>query len=167
MRDHVWLAQALGPNAVLTASQGDWQTSRDFSDRALSLLPRSPRLLSQRALLEFQVGDFDTGMLYLEQLVGLSSPEERLLSIKTYTIPLAGLITNYTENFDVAETAGERVLSAPTMPLISTFAQLGRAIIAVQRGDHEGAANLHAALLPVRGIFFLGSLSPPTVCLVC
>ena len=69
LRDHNSLVAALF--ATVSASQivGDWPVTYGSSDRALSVGPMDPRPLSQRVLLDYEVGDFGQGETHLDRML--------------------------------------------------------------------------------------------------
>jgi len=69
LRDRYWLATALWANESVSRLEGDWLTARDLSNQGLGLAPLEPRNLVSRALLEYEVGDFHQGDIYLERLL--------------------------------------------------------------------------------------------------
>ena len=68
LRERGYVDLALRSNQVVCQAEGNWSTGRDFSDRSLAM-GRDLWDLGNRALLEYQVGDFRQGDAYLEQLV--------------------------------------------------------------------------------------------------
>ena len=62
LRDRFSLAQAFHAHEVLALLRGDWDEAREFSDRGLEVDPRDARLVHNRAVLEYQVGNFVQGM---------------------------------------------------------------------------------------------------------
>ena len=144
------LTAALAANAFLVWAEGDWEGTRDFVDRGLALQPRMTDLLHERALLEYEVGDFDQADAFLERFLEHTRQSDvpRVQSLIPLTIALAARITNVTDRFDVARQAAETVLLAsPNAVTISTLeARLGLALMAVQQDDSEAAAEQYAAL---------------------
>lgn len=57
LRDRYWLATAILMAGVVPQSEGDWDALRRLTDRGLQSMPMDPRLLGQRALIEFELGD--------------------------------------------------------------------------------------------------------------
>ena len=71
-------ARAMEAYENVSSAKGDWESARAFSEQGLALLPGEPVLLGCRALLEYQVGDFDAGQEYLNRLIralGYDRPE--------------------------------------------------------------------------------------------
>ena len=64
-----WQTFAMEANENLSSARGDWQTARIFAEQGLAMLPREANLLGCRALLGYQVGNFDAGEDYLERLL--------------------------------------------------------------------------------------------------
>ena len=61
--------RALEGNEQLHSAMGKWQTARQFSDQGLAASPREVMLLGCRALLEYQVGDFEAGEAYFARMI--------------------------------------------------------------------------------------------------
>jgi DNA-binding CsgD family transcriptional regulator len=152
-RDRFSLVQALHGNSLLAHLQGDWQTARDFSDRALAVDYQDVRLLHNRAILEYQQGEFGEGAHYLERLVETMrlSPLEPNWEHLTapMTIGMAACISGTDSHFDDALAAAEVMLSAPNvLPFHAQGVRTGLALLAVHRGDVASAGEQYAALKP-------------------
>ena len=131
--------------------QGNWETARDFSDRGLAVDHRDVRLVSGRATLEYELGDFGQGDAYLERLVEtmrLSPPGPTLeYSLVPLAIGVAARITGMARQFDIAEAAANTALSSPSAVSLSTqLARTGLALMAVERGDIAVAREQYDSL---------------------
>ena len=109
------------------------------------------RLLNNRAMLEYQLGEFEEADAYLERLLDtmrLSQPGPILeYSVVPLVIGVAARLTGRINRSDVAEAAAETVLSSPSVvPLFAQHARIGLAFLAVQQGDTGVAAEQYAAL---------------------
>ena len=145
------LVQALHANSVLAQLEGDWETARNFSEQGLTVDQTDARLLDNRAMLEYQLGEFDQGDAYLERLLEsmrLSQPGPILeYSAVPLVIGVAAQMTGRISRLDVAKAAAETVLSSPfVVPLFAQFARIGLALLAVQQGDTGVAEEQYAAL---------------------
>ena len=167
LHDRVWLPLALGVGSGHYSSWGEWQSARELSDRGLALAPRSPLVLPPRILLEYQVGDFEQGEMYLERLMdvvraaaGPTGPGRI-----TWIISEVARITGTSDRFDVAEAAAEAALSSPSItPINSCAARVGLALIAVQRADAAAASEQYAALQVLQDFHIRSSnISPDRV----
>ena len=67
LRHRGFLANALLQNAVVHHLRGDWQAARDMYDRGLEVAPTWFLLLGFRAQLEYEVGNFNAGQVYLDK----------------------------------------------------------------------------------------------------
>ena len=115
---------------------GDWQTARDYSNRGLKLAPRLDRLLYGRIIVEYELGEFSEGEIYLERLLdtnrSISAGSYHWLSIIPLTIALVSRITGDTDRFDIAEDIAQVwVRSTHIAPYFPMSARLGLAIMAV------------------------------------
>jgi tetratricopeptide (TPR) repeat protein len=156
LRDRSWLANALVANQTISHLGGDWHAARDFSDRGLAVSPMDTRHLASRVKLEYDVGDFVQGEVYLERLLEalrLTPPGPTMAyAVPAVAIPLAAGITSEVGQMDVAEAAAQTVLSSPSVtPNVAKFARAGLALLAVQRGDATAAVEQYAALESGRG----------------
>ena len=156
VRDRSWLSRMLWVNDTVPRLQGDWGAARAFSDRAFMVSPRDPRPLCTRVLLEYEVGVVSQGEVYIDRLLEtmrLTTPgpnsEHALTAV---TIPAVTRITGVRDRFDVAEEAAKTVLSSPSVtPLMTMFARMGLALMAVQRGDASTAGELYTESKSLRG----------------
>jgi DNA-binding CsgD family transcriptional regulator len=160
LRDRYRLALAFSSNARLCRQLGRWAQARDFSDRGLAVEPQDYFLLWDRAALEFELGEFDLGEVYLDQLLRTASPRERvsgnLLAYRALSIPLTARITGVLDRLDVSAEAAETLVSSPLTNQL--FSQAGRAalgLMAVLRGDGARCAEHYSSLDRVRGVAVL------------
>jgi ATP/maltotriose-dependent transcriptional regulator MalT len=161
LHDRVWLPLALGVRSRQYSSQGDWQSARELSDRGLALAPRNPATLLSRILMEYEVGDFEQGEVYLERLMDVASAADlgsTVSMVIAWVIPEVARITGANDRFEIAEAAAEAILASPSLtPIDSGSARLGLAIIAVQRADAAAASEQYAALQVLQGFRVRGS----------
>ncbi len=153
-----WQTFAMEANENVSSAKGDWQAARNFAERGLALSPREANLLGGRALLEYQVGDFDAGGTYVEQLLENVRPSPSDLAafttntVPAVVVPVTAYITSEMTRFDVVEAIAESVLaSSSAFPAALHAARIGLALIAVQRGDEMAARELYGTLEPLRG----------------
>ena len=69
--DSSWLSNALRVNEVARKVTGDWERARELSDRSLEAAPMDPLALSPRIDLEYGVGNFAEGSIYLDRLLDI------------------------------------------------------------------------------------------------
>ncbi|MCH7787471.1 MAG: tetratricopeptide repeat protein, partial [Chloroflexi bacterium] len=149
LRDRLWLTRSLAPSIGMANLKGNWEEVRKFSDPGLvaeSLFGPTP--LSVRVIVEYETGNSDVGAAYLEQL--MQSPETPNLRNEAHIaciIPHVGRITGSADRFDLAEVAANSNLSSRvSIPLSASFARVGLALIATQRGDTEAAREQYISL---------------------
>jgi tetratricopeptide (TPR) repeat protein len=145
------LAQALQLNQFLAYFVGNFEAARTFSDQGLSVDQQDVRLLHNRAILEFQVGEFDQGDTYLDRLLEamrLTPPGPvTVYAIVPLTIGLAVRITGKASRFYTATQAAEPVLLSPTVtPFYATYSRTGLALLAVEQCDKAAAEEQYVAL---------------------
>ena len=158
LRDRYWLATALWLNEMACSYTGDWQAAREFNQRGLSVSPSDIRLLGTRMLLEHEIGDGIEGHGYLGRLLEalrLVTPGPRYdYASVALMIPMVGIITGAVDQLHTAEDAAVTVLSAESATtLVSRFAGLGLALIAVLRGDREKARHQYVILNSAAGSY--------------
>ena len=156
LRNRGSLANALVVNAGAAHMRGGWQTARQFSDRMSVVAPHWYWTLASRALLEYEVGDFEQGELNMELLL---EEMRRTPAGPTAEFAYAALapalvtqITGVAKRFDVAETAADTILSSPSVtPRIAWDVNLALALMAVHRGDAAAAGERYKSLEQTRG----------------
>ncbi len=151
LRDRYWLSTALWLNEWASSSEGNWQAAKDFNQRGLLVSPSDTRLLGTGMLLEHEVGNVIEGQGYLEGLVKalrLVALEPRYdYASAALMIPIVARITGAVDRLHIAESAAATVLSAVSAtPLVSRFARLGLALMAVLRGDVAAAREQYVSL---------------------
>jgi len=157
-RDHFSLTSALWINEIVSHMEGDWHSARTFGDRALAVSSMDPRILFVRALLEYEVGDFEQGKFYLDKLLGLmrSTPPGPTTAYSTPVLiaAIAASVSNADEWSASIEAAGRSVLSSSfATPTVAQMARGGLALIAVLQNDHDAAKDHYTALAPCSGTF--------------
>jgi len=157
LRDHHFLAGVHHMNQITSSLEGNWKSSRDFSDRGLAVSPLDTRLLPSRAMLESQVGETDQALAYLErflELLRVSGTGPTLVySGMALLIPSLARITGRMDQLDVAAEAAQAVLSSPAVtPLVTLISRCGLAMLAVLRSDAAAAEEQYAALESARGM---------------
>jgi DNA-binding CsgD family transcriptional regulator len=151
-----FLANALLQTAIVPHLRGDWQAARDWYERGLAVAPAWYLLLGFRVQLEYEVGNFSAGQLYLDKLlaVALNTPfgptGERFYA--ALLPPLIARITGVASHFEVTEEAASIVRSSPTLtPLVALDVRHGLALMAVYHGDVVAAQAQYEALHATAG----------------
>ena len=139
--------------------EGDWQTAREFSDRALTVSELDPRNLGKRVLLEHEVGDWSQSDGFVKRQVEV----KRLLAgqagagqgYPAIALPVAARISGDLGWLPEAQEAARTILSSenPT-PLWFEAARIGLAMSAVLTGDDGEAREQYNPLLLHRGTLF-------------
>jgi tetratricopeptide (TPR) repeat protein len=157
VRDRWSLASAGFDNARLAVYEGDWQTARHMSEVGSKAQPRDPRALAMRALVEYEVGDFDAGAAYVDQLqeVSESVPAPGPIAEHVFlagAISLTARIADTDERLESAAASAGTLLSLPRLaPALAMVARTASALIAVQRKDVEAAERHYRAIEPQKG----------------
>ena len=157
IHDHYLLVIGYRASENLARLQGDWKIARQFSEQGLEFAPHHAPMLAQRALLEYEVGNFDNGELYLNRLLEtmrVTSPGPTNQYVFTATaLTVIARISGVHKDLDVAEQSAEIVLSSPHATVaFSMWARSSLALLAVLRGDGAGARAQYDKLLPVGGV---------------
>lgn len=157
LRDSFWLTSAFFWSAQASAYEGDWEASRNFSDQAFTILQMDVRSLAPRMQLEFEVGEFAEGEIYLERILDamrLASPGPNLEYMTTALgLPFVARITGDTSHVEVAEAVAAPILAAAAncSAVIMVGTRAGLAFLSAQREDSTAAADDYAFLAPYRG----------------
>ena len=144
---------------------GNWQAAREFSDRGFVGSPREePRLLVDRVLQEYELGEFGQGAAYLERLLKvtrLSPPGATVERVfLAGTILAAARTTGVANFFEAAQEAVQTILSYPSAtPLIAEGARISLALMAVHRGDAVAAEEECTGLLEFSGVSVVFGIS--------
>ncbi len=114
-------------------------------------MPMDPRLLMERVMLEFQVGDHTKGEASLERMqdvVRLSSTGPTTANAcLALASPVAASISGAVSNPDPGEASIAAVLSSPAAtPFFTLSALAGASLLAVMRGESDLAREHYAAL---------------------
>ncbi len=130
---------------------GDWEAAREFSNRGLAVAPEDIRYLLARAVLEYQVGDFDQGSGHLERLLEVMRRTLPGPSVANATPALViaqiARITGLPDRLEVAEAATQTVLSSPSVtPAVAQVAVAGLGLLAVVRKDVAAAKQQYDSL---------------------
>ena len=163
LRDRYWLSSALNFNRALCYSMGDWLEGREFSNRGLAVSPMEPRILGLRGLLEYDVGDFSQGEVFLQRLLEvvriLPPAATTAFGLTSLVIPLVNRATGADVSLEVAEEAAQTILSLATAtPLVATQARSGLALLALSKGDLAQATELYNVLQTYCGILPPGGM---------
>ena len=151
-----WQASALEISENISSAKGDWVTSRELTDRGLESTPRDGNLLGSRTMIEYQTGEFATGLIYLERLIAVT----RSMPLPTaaggmagwytfaaVTIPMAGRVADTTDHFDFAREVAQNVLTvAGGVPGPEVAAYVGLGLMAVQLNEVDNAKDLYTKL---------------------
>ena len=173
-RTNIWQVRAIFTNENVSSAKGDWQSARALIDQGLAMSPQEVNLLSAKVMLEYQLGETDTGEDYLKRLldtipIGVSDLPGKvtLTNFPYYTvpamvIPLVAYITDEISKFDVVEGIVQSVLTSPKICLdIRYAARIAQALMAVQRRESKAASELYGELQPMRGTMSpQGSVGP-------
>ena len=156
LRDRWSLASAGFDNARLAVYEGNWQAAREMSDVGSTAQPRDPRALAMRALLEYELGEFEAGAAYIARLEDAAdgAPPGPIAEhvFMVGAISLTARIAGNDERLDSAATSAEALLSLPRVaPALATVARSARALIAVQRAEAEAAETHYRAIEPQKG----------------
>jgi DNA-binding CsgD family transcriptional regulator len=158
VRNRGFRSMSLTLSASLAQGKGDWETAREILQRCLDLSPDFFYPLCRRVALEFELGDFEQGEVYLERLLELmrKTPPGPVgeYTIVPSTVAYAAYVSGDFSRFNIAREAAGVVLSSPGLPLIvalDTF--IGLAFMAVLENDQESARKQYDNLKSVNMVF--------------
>ncbi len=165
LRTHpIWLFE-LYRHPLTYMLEGKWQTARELNERALKVdEPYVPGLL-QRALLEYQVGDFDQGNLFLEQflekleLPGKPPTANFTLAATAEVVSTLALISGKLDQLALAEDLSTDLLRPttagwPRWHRLVLSGRTGASIAAILRTDRKAASEHYPEILPSKGTVF-------------
>ncbi|MFB3119022.1 MAG: AAA family ATPase [Stenotrophomonas maltophilia] len=157
-RDRWWYPGALGRYVTVSMLEGNWQTAREFSDRALTASKLDPRNLGKRVVLEHEVGNWSQGQEFLKRLLEarqLLSPMVQAGAGQGYpaaVIPVAARASGDLSLLPEAQQAARTILSSDiATPFWSQVARIGLAMVAVLTEHDWEAREQYNALSALRG----------------
>ena len=155
LRDTGYLTLACMVNEEVSRHKGDWLSTREFNDRGLALDPRQPWLLGYRAVLEYQLGVFTQGELFLDRLIeamSLDPPGPGSGYVCTAVmIPLIARISGDSKHLRIADAAAETVLSSPSATrIVTTWIRHALGQLAVLRQDPKAAEEIYSSLISLQ-----------------
>jgi DNA-binding SARP family transcriptional activator len=153
LRDTWSIASAGFDNARLAVYEGNWEMARHMSEIGATAEPRGPRALSMQALLEYELGNFDTGATYIARLqdAAVGAPPGPIAEhvFMVGTTALTERIAGSHQHVASAATSAEAILSLPRLvPALAMVARSARALIAVQRNEAEAAETHYRFIEP-------------------
>ncbi len=104
------------------------------------------------------MGEADVGGASLKRLIDLvpegafTLANQALFTVPAVVIPVAAYITGEMARFDLVENIARSIFASPNaVPATKHAAQIGLALIAVQRRDTTAASEMYVALQPIAG----------------
>jgi class 3 adenylate cyclase/DNA-binding CsgD family transcriptional regulator/tetratricopeptide (TPR) repeat protein len=147
-------ALVLSVQQGLAYLQGDWDAARRWSDQGLELSPQFEVLLSNRAVLECQVGNIAQCHEYLDVLLnaGTLDAQSPRGTDPNVAVPLVARITGNTARTEVADAMNRGIITWPAAtPWYRELAWVGLALSALQRGDPLAIESCYTDLRSVQG----------------
>jgi len=138
----------------LSNGQGDWEAAQRFSDQGLELSPKFEVLLSNRAMLECQVGNFEHCDAYLDLLLeaGTLDAHSPRGTDPNVVVPMVARITGNSARTEVADAINTGIVTWPAAtPWYRELARVGLALSALQRGDLTAMEACYNDLTSVQG----------------
>jgi DNA-binding SARP family transcriptional activator len=157
LHDRWSLASAGFDNARLAAYEGDWEGARQMCDVGSSAQPRDPRALGIRAILEYELGNFDAGETCVARLQDTAAGAQPPGPIAEHVfmvgaIALTERIAGSDERLTSAAESADVLLSLPRLaPAMAMIPRIARALIAVERNEAEAAEEQYHAIEPQKG----------------
>ena len=163
LRDRFMLTSGHLANGILSQLAGDWGSARRFFDRGLEVNPMDSRLLGQLTGLEYEVGDFGKGQIYMDRLVEVmrATPVGPTVpyAYTAVVIPQMARISGVTEHVATSEEAALTVLSSSSADLsevVFLVCRVGLVLLAVMRRDSAAATEQYLPLRSVEGQILFG-----------
>jgi DNA-binding CsgD family transcriptional regulator len=155
LRDRFWLDNAYWGMQVVYRLEGKWLDARKIGESSPTVSMDS-RMLADRVMLEYELGDFSQGEAYLRRLLedhGRIRPAPSIdYLMPAIVIPLAARNNSAVDGLDVARATAEAILSSiSASPLVYTGARAGLAILSVLQSDVVSAQEQYTPLLSQRG----------------
>jgi len=164
-RAHYRLAQALEMNAQIQRLRGDWQATRDFVERGLTVAPQDIDLRRNRMFLEYESGDFVSGDVNMqwtiERLTSASTRHGAGTATPALIIACVARITGILNHSDTSISAAQELVTSDyANPLFVTSARATLGIWSLLHNDPTASAEQYNALVQVKGslipFFFSG-----------
>ena len=157
--ERIWQGQALWFHEHPYRLEGDWQAARDINNQGYEAGTWDAFFLATRVMLEYQVGEFSEGEIYIERLLAAMraapsgpSPEYAYSALVTAYV---ARITGGSDRLELAWSAGMTVVSSPAaVPLLASLARIGLALVAVLRGDAAAAQENYDFFQAQRGTMY-------------
>jgi DNA-binding CsgD family transcriptional regulator len=153
-RNRWWSVMALSLHQTLSSLQGDWEAARRFSDQGFEISPKFAVLLSNRAMLECQVGNVEQSGVYLDLLLDagtLDTQSPRGVD-PNVAVPMVARMTGNIERTEVADAINTGIVTWPAAtPWYRELARVGLALTALQRGDPTEVEACYNDLRSVQG----------------
>jgi DNA-binding CsgD family transcriptional regulator len=138
----------------LSNLQGDWEAARRFSDQGLELSPKFEVLLSNRAMLECQVGNFEQCDVYLDLLLeaGTLDAHSPRGTDPNVVVSMVARIAGNMARTEVADALNTGIVTwQAATPWYRELARIGLALSALQRGDSTEIEACYNDLKSVQG----------------
>ncbi|MFQ6028341.1 MAG: hypothetical protein ACE5Q6_12685, partial [Dehalococcoidia bacterium] len=155
LRHNLLNINGLMVSGYMAMLEGDWSVAREFNNRAQVLAySGQARIHFQRAVLEHEVGNFEEGQRYLNELPGvidLGWPAAP--AYLAFAAPLVSYISGAPFDMHVCWESSKAILSSHRLPQhFQLMAQYALGLCAVLRGENsEDAATQYSALSPYGG----------------
>ena len=137
--------------------KGEWQKALEISQKAGGQYSPNVNLLQARVVIEYQLGNFDSGKMYLRRLIQIVDEPGR-----GFTLPHAHVCTTIltaarnageTEYLNTAEEYAGLILRRQNTPLIQVWMQCCLGLLAVLQNDSQKAQKYYDGLLSWKGTF--------------
>jgi len=151
-----WLATVSWSMAQAATCLGDWESARQHSESGLELFPNDCRNLAVRMQVAAELGEFNQGKRYMENLVSSvrMSPRGPTFEymVAALGIPLFDRIAGGADQLDAAQDAADAILSADNSSTVLRWgAMAGSALSSIREGDRSASADHYKSLLSGRG----------------
>ncbi|MDP6513338.1 MAG: AAA family ATPase, partial [SAR202 cluster bacterium] len=144
MRTTASLGMAYSVNTALSASLGEWNDAREFSDEGMIIAPSDWRLIHARMCVEYQTGNFETAARYFSML--------RKVGMTTTAAGYAAWVTGNADEFTEFEKDSRQGISiAGQEPEQRLRDRIFLAVMAVLKKDTHALAEQYFHMSEHRG----------------
>jgi tetratricopeptide (TPR) repeat protein len=156
LKTHNWSSSVLRCGVNLYHFLGEWDQARELVSRHLAVAPYAAPLLKELVWLEYELGEFEQGEVYLKRIQEIMrrtppspGPEYADTSLVSH---FASRITGSTDYLEIAGQAARVVLSSPLAnPFWIEIVRTGLALKAVETKDSALAQEQYIALTGLPG----------------
>ncbi len=152
LRDRFWSPGAFWKNGICFRLAGDWEKALDFNDQCLALAGSRSSFLSDRVLLECELGNFEQAGHYRERFLNAPSSGSTGGGYIAMLLPFVSRITGEVRGLDLARETAEGIITDPYVnPNALSRSRAGLALLSVLEENSEEAITQYEELKSCHG----------------